>query len=132
MSRTFYIGKPPQKFRDTEKAVREGLGGGLDKAKPGNTCEDVAVAFYTAIEHRGLRKDSRTGYSIGLSYPPDWGEHTLSLRHGDRTELVPGMTIYFMPGLHFGDWGFQITESILITEAGNERLANVPREILGH
>jgi ectoine hydrolase len=40
------------------------------------------------------------------------------------------MTIHFMPGLHFGNWGFQITESILITETGHERLASVPREIL--
>ncbi|MFM9844283.1 MAG: M24 family metallopeptidase [Dongiaceae bacterium] len=130
MSRTFYIGKPDQKFRDTEKAVREGLEAGLEKAKPGNTCEDIAVAFYTAIEHRGLKKESRTGYSIGLSYPPDWGEHTMSLRRGDHTELRPGMAIHFMPGLHFGDWGFQITESILITPNGHECLANVPREIL--
>jgi ectoine hydrolase len=130
MSRTFYLGKPDQKFRDTEKAVREGLEAGLDKAKPGNTCEDIAIAFYAAIERHGLKKESRTGYSIGLSYPPDWGEHTLSLRRGDRTELKPGMTIHFMPGLHFGDWGFQITESILITDTAHECLASVPREIL--
>jgi ectoine hydrolase len=130
MSRTFYMGKPEQKFRDTEKAIREGLEAGLSKMKPGNTCEDVAVAFYTAIERHGLKKESRTGYSIGLSYPPDWGEHTLSLRHGDHTVLEPGMTIHFMPGLHFGDWGFQITESVVVTPTGHECLANVPREIL--
>ena len=40
------------------------------------------------------------------------------------------MNIHLMPGLHFGDWGFQITESILITETGHECLASVPREIL--
>jgi ectoine hydrolase len=130
ISRTFYIGKPDRKFRDTEKAVREGLEAGLDKAKPGNTCEDIAIAFYTVIERHGIKKESRTGYSIGLSYPPDWGEHTLSLRRGDRTELRSGMTIHFMPGLHFGDWGFHITESILITDTGCECLAGVPREIL--
>jgi len=130
MSRTFYIGKPDAKFRETEKAVREGLEQGLAKAKPGNTCEDIAVAFYTTIERYGLKKDSRTGYSIGLAYPPDWGEHTLSLRRNDRTELRPGMTIHFMPGLHFGDWGFQITESIAITKTGHECLARVPREIM--
>ena len=37
----------------------------------------------------GIGKDNRTGYSIGLSYPPDWGERTMSLRPGDRTGCSP-------------------------------------------
>ena len=33
------------------------------------------------------RKKSRTGYSIGIGYPPDWGEHTLNIQKGDKTIL---------------------------------------------
>ena len=77
-----------------------------------------------------MEKDTRTGYSIGLSYPPDWGERTMSLRSGDTTELRANMTLHFMTGLWMADWGLEITESILITEDGAECLADVPRELV--
>ena len=37
LSRTIYLGKPPQKFLDTEKAVLEGIDAALDAARPGKT-----------------------------------------------------------------------------------------------
>jgi len=130
LSRTVFLGKPTQAFRDAEAATLEGLEAGLLAARPGNTCEDIAGAFFAVLNKHGIVKDNRTGYSIGLSYPPDWGERTMSLRSGDRTELRPGMTFHFMTGLWLETMGLEITESILITESGVECLANVPREIL--
>jgi ectoine hydrolase len=129
LSRTVFLGKPTRRFLDAEKAVLEGMEAGLAQARPGNTCEDVAKAFFAVLARRGIRKDNRTGYPIGLSYPPDWGERTMSLRPGDRTELRPGMTFHFMTGLWLEDWGLEITESIAITEAGAECLASVPRQL---
>ncbi|TIT92248.1 MAG: M24 family metallopeptidase, partial [Mesorhizobium sp.] len=130
LSRTFYLGKPDQKFVDAEKAVLEGMAAGLDKAVPGNFCEDVAKAYYDVNERYGLKKPSRTGYSIGLAYPPDWGEHSASFRPGDRTELRTGMTFHFIWGLWFGDWGIDITESILVSDREPECLANSPRQLI--
>ena len=129
LSRTVFLGKPPQAFLDAEKAVLEGMEAGLENARPGMTCEDIAIGFFSVLERYGIIKDNRTGYSIGLSYPPDWGERTMSLRSGDRTVLEPGMTFHFMSGLWLADMGLEITESILITETGVECLANVPREL---
>ncbi|SDE55216.1 ectoine hydrolase DoeA, partial [Paraburkholderia lycopersici] len=115
-SRTVYLGKPPKHFIEGEKAVVEGIEAGLAAAKPGNRCEDIANAFFAVLAKFGIEKNSRCGYPIGASYPPDWGERTMSLRPGDRTVLEPGMTFHFMPGLWLDDWGLEITESILITE----------------
>jgi ectoine hydrolase len=129
LSRTVFLGKPTQAFLDAEKATLEGMEAGLAAARPGNACEDIANAFFAVLKRYGIVKDSRTGYSIGLSYPPDWGERTMSLRPGDRTELRPGMTFHFMTGLWLETMGLEITESILITEAGVECLANVPRKL---
>ncbi|MGB3223966.1 MAG: ectoine hydrolase DoeA [Desulforhopalus sp.] len=129
LSRTVFLGKPPQDMLDTEKAILEGMEAGLDAAKPGNTCEDIALSFFAVLAKYGISKDSRTGYSIGLSYPPDWGERTMSLRRGDKTILQPNMTFHFMTGLWQNSWGLEITESIVITENGVETLANVPREL---
>jgi len=129
LCRTLYMGKPDQKFLDAEKAVLEGLEAGLEQARPGNACEDIANAFFTVLNKYGIVKDSRTGYPIGVSYPPDWGERTMSLRPGDKNILQPNMTFHFMTGLWQEDWGLEITESIIITDRGPEFLSNVPREI---
>ena len=76
------------------------------------------VGVLRALERAGIKKDSRCGYPIGISYPPDWGERTISFRKEDETILEPGMTFHFMPGLWMDDWGLEITESILIRENG--------------
>lgn len=130
LSRTVFLGKPTQAFLDAEKATLEGMEAGLEAARPGNTCEDIANGFFAVLKKHGIVKDNRTGYPIGLSYPPDWGERTMSLRPGDRTELKPGMTFHFMTGLWLETMGLEITESILITETGVECLANVPRMLV--
>lgn len=125
-SRTLFLGKAPQKYLDAEKAVAEGTAAALDIAKPGRLCEDVAAAFNGAIAKHGFLKDSRCGYAIGLSYPPDWGERTMSFRAGDKTRLEPGMTFHFMPALWLDDGGIETTESIVITQSGCETLCATP------
>lgn len=129
LSRTVFLGKPTQAFLDAEQATLEGMEAGLAAARPGNTCEDIAQGFFAVLAKHGIIKDNRTGYPIGVSYPPDWGERTMSLRPGDRTELKPGMTFHFMTGLWLEDMGFELTESILITETGVECLSSVPRKL---
>lgn len=129
LSRTVFLGKPTQTFIDAEKAVLEGMDAGLEAAKAGNLCEDIANAFFAVLNKYGITKDNRTGYPIGLSYPPDWGERTMSLRPGDKTVLEENMTFHFMTGLWMDDWGFEITESIVIGANGPECLANVPRRL---
>ena len=130
LSRTVYLGKPSQTFLDAEKAVLEGMEAGLEAAKPGNRCEDIAHAFFDVLKKHGIEKDNRTGYPIGLSYPPDWGERTMSLRHGDKSVLQENMTFHFMTGLWMADWGMEITESFSIGKTGPECLANVPRKLM--
>ena len=129
LSRTIFLGQPTQTFLDAEKAILEGMDAGLEAAKPGNSCEDIAIAFFTVLKRYGIEKDNRTGYPIGLSYPPDWGERTMSLRLGDRTVLEPNMTFHFMTGLWMEDWGMETTESIVITETGVACLTDYPRKL---
>jgi ectoine hydrolase len=130
LSRTVYLGAMPEKYVRAEAAVLAATEAGLAKANPGNTCEEVAIAFFDTLKKHGFEKDSRTGYSIGLSYPPDWGERTLSLRRGDKTVLQENMTIHFMPALWLDDGGLELSETILITKAGPECIANVPRKVV--
>ena len=130
LSRTVFLGTPTKTFLDAEKAVLEGMDAGLAVARAGNTCEDIANAFFKVLKKHGIEKDNRTGYPIGLSYPPDWGERTMSLRSGDKTVLESNMTFHFMSGLWMDGWGFEITESIVISDGEPECLANFPRKLL--
>ncbi len=61
--------------------------------KPGVSCEEIEAKWREAISHSSVVKESRIGYSIGLNYPPDWGEQTVSLRPGDKTVLEPNMLL---------------------------------------
>jgi ectoine hydrolase len=128
--RTVFLGKPPQDMLDAEAALAEGLEAGLDAARPGNTAGDIARALYASLEKAGIERDGRCGYAIGLSYPPDWGERTISVRKTDETVLEPGMTFHFMPGLWQQNWGLEITESIVIAESGPAQcFCNRPRKM---
>jgi len=130
MSRSIYLGEPTKKFLDAEKALVEAINIGLEKAKPGNRTCDIANALDKVMLKYGIdRNGARCGYPIGVSYPPDWGERTCSLRGTDKTILEPGMTFHFMPGIWQKDWGLEITESILITETGVETLCDMPRKL---
>ncbi len=130
LCRTVYLGTPPAFYRRAEAALVEGLEAGLEAARAGNRACDVANALGAAMDKAGIVRGARCGYPIGLSYPPDWGERTISLRPEDETILQPGMTFHFMPGLWMEDWGMEITESILIRDSGPaECLCEMPRRV---
>lgn len=130
VSRTLYFGEPPAKYHNIEQVIGESIELLLPLFKPGNTCGELAQIFFTHLHKYGYEKNNRCGYSIGMSYPPDWGERTMSLRLHDQTVLQTGMCFHFMPGMWFDDWGFEMTESITVTEQGGLCLAKVPRQLL--
>ncbi len=129
-SRSLYLGDPPSDIRRAEAAVLAAIDDALAAARPGTTCEEVAACVYDSFARAGYVKANRTGYPIGLSYPPDWGERTMSLRPGDTTELQENMTFHLMPGLWTPDWGLAITESFVVTGDGGLPLADIPREMV--
>lgn len=130
LCRTVFLGKPPTHILDAEKALIEGLEAGLAAARSGNTAGDIARALAAPLAAAGIERGARAGYPIGISYPPDWGERTISIREEDTTVLKPGMTFHFMPGLWMDGWGLEITESILIRQEGPaECLCNRPRRL---
>jgi Xaa-Pro dipeptidase len=129
LSRTLYIGDPPEDLSEIAKVVVDGLNKTLDFIKPGITCEEVEEKWRDSISGSKVVKESRVGYSYGLNYPPDWGEHTASLRPGDKTILKPGMTFHFMPGIWLDEFGFENSEPFYVTENGCETFVDFPRKL---
>lgn len=130
LTRTLHLGPPPPQVRDLALAVVEGGDTALDRARPGATCAEVEAAWQAVLRRHGHRKDSRVGYSIGLAFPPDWGERTMSLRPGDETVLEPGMCFHFQSGVWTDTFGAAISEPFIVTDRGGERLCDVPRELI--
>ncbi|MGH2764168.1 MAG: M24 family metallopeptidase [Thermoleophilaceae bacterium] len=129
LARTVYLGDPPRKLVETARVVEEGLEAALAAVRPGATCEAVEAAWRAVIARHGLEKNSRIGYSVGLGYPPDWGEHTMSLRPGDRTSLEPNMAFHMILGMWMDDWGYELSETFRVTDGGAECLCAFPREL---
>ena len=129
MARTVLLGKPDQLKIDTMNKTIEALQAGIDATKAGNTADDVAQAFWKILDKYGIEKTSRTGYSIGIGYPPDWGEHTLNISKGDMTELKPNVTFHMIAVMQFGNWGVEASESIRVTDKGAELFYDFPKEL---
>ncbi|MFO7998000.1 MAG: M24 family metallopeptidase, partial [Bacteroidales bacterium] len=130
IARTAYVGgNPPQKLKDLAQRTVDGLNLTLEAIGPGMKCEDVELVWRKHIARFGLEKESRIGYSMGVNYPPDWGEHTMSLRPGDTAVLNPNMTFHMILGMWMDDFGFECSESFQVTEAGCETFASFPRRL---
>jgi ectoine utilization protein EutD len=132
MARTVFLGTPSAKLADTAEVVAEGMDAALATIRPGATCESVEAAWRAVITRHGLSKESRIGYSVGLNYPPDWGEHTMSLRPGDTTELQADMTFHVILGMWMDDWGYELSETVRVTDAGAECFTTFPRRLIVH
>ncbi|MFC4438957.1 MULTISPECIES: M24 family metallopeptidase [Natrialbaceae] len=129
LARTTFVGDPPAELERTADIVVEGIEAALDVAEPGVTCEAVEKAWRDKIAEYGLEKEDRIGYSMGLGYPPDWGEHTASIRPGDETVLEEDMTFHMIPGIWTDEIGMEISETFHVTSNGAETLADFPRKL---
>ena len=130
LTRTVHIGKPPAEIEKLADVIVEGGNRALEASKPGVTCEEVEAIWQDVLKQHGYSKESRVGYSIGLNYPPDWGERTASLRPGDQTVMQDGMCFHFQSGMWLDDFGAAISEPFVVTNNGGERLSNVSRELI--
>jgi len=130
LTRTVHLGPPPQEIANLAKVIVEGVDVALETARPGSTCEQVEAVWQEVLNRHGYSKESRVGYSIGLNFPPDWGERTASLRPGNLTVLEPGMCFHFQSGVWLEDYGAAVSEPFVVTDKGGERLADAPRELI--
>ena len=129
LARTAHIGTPPRRLIDTAKAVEEGLEAVLDTLKAGVPCSDVHTAWQRVLDRYGLEKKSRIGYSIGVGYAPDWGEHTLSFRPGEDIVVPENAVVHIILGMWMQGWGMELSETIHVRERHCICLTDFPRGV---
>ncbi len=129
LARTVMLGDPPRRLRETAKIVADGMRAALSAIRPGVTGGAVHAAFNAVIAAHGLVKESRIGYSIGIGYPPDWGERTVSLRPEETTVLAAGMAFHVILGMWMDGWGYELSEPVVVAADGVERLTGLSHEL---
>lgn len=132
--RCLIVGEPTRKVAAYAGVCAEMVEATVAAIKPGTTSHDVDAAVRRVLEKNGFPTENkvRSGYSIGLNFPPDWGEgNFLDLKEGDGTVLEPGMVFHCPQSPRMPDVpGICMSETIMVTETGSEVLTDFPLELL--
>ena len=117
--RTVSLGPPSDEVKRAVDVVIEAQEAGLAAMRPGASAREVDALVRRPI--REIRPDyfNRTGYSTGIGFPPRTAEwDALDFNEQDDWELKEGM-VFHMLALACG---FGISETVVITKTGFERL----------
>ena len=133
MMRTVIVGDPAAPVRAAERVVQDAMQACLETIRPGVPAEAVDRTARQVIAGAGpgIDQGSRTGYSIGIGFAPDWGEgHILSLLEGEVRPLEPNMTFHLIPWVQVPDLaGVGLTETVRVSESGCETLTSFERRL---
>jgi Xaa-Pro dipeptidase len=135
MMRTCFVGDPPPEVVDAAETVLAAQRASIDAIKPGMSLGDVDAVSRRLIAEACPRfagtQMTRSAYSIGIAFPPDWGEgHIMSIRHEDPRVLRPNMTFHNIPWVQIpGTGGIGFSETIRVTEDGCEVLTKLDRKL---
>ena len=128
--RTATVGEVGAKLRDLYHATENALHAVIDAIRPGAVSEEVDKAGRDVIAGAGFGPwhRHRIGYSIGVNYPPDWGEGQIfSIRRGEKRVLEENMTFHLVPGcLIFDEMGLVTSASVRVSATGCEILNTLP------
>lgn len=132
--RTIMIGDVPQKARGWYDVTRDALAAAMAALKPGNLCSDAHNAAQAVIDAAGATDAyrKRTGYSMGISFAPDWGEgNILHLNKGYDVELVEGMAFHIPITLReYAQFTVACSETVVITRDGCRPLSKIPQDLI--
>ena len=126
-----FLGEPPDALlrgmeignaimREAKAAIRPGV--------PAGDIHALVQGRLREAAGEAAQRNSRTAYSIGIAFAPDWGEgHILSMTQGEPRPLEAGMTFHLLAGHVFLPGMERIkrsccSDTVLVTEDGCETL----------
>ena len=127
LERTMIIGKPSgeqKQMFDHMVALQDTA---ISSLQPGTKCAEVDRAVREYYDQHALMPywKHHVGHAIGLRY-----HEAPFLDLGDETLIQPGMVFTVEPGLYSPQLGgFRHSDTVLITESGNEILTYYPRDL---
>lgn len=123
LMRTAICGDINDAMLQAQETMKHALQKVREELRPGLTVSDVdnLVRLIITENQVGAKLITRSGYSIGIAFPPSWDEgYIISLKQGDSRVLQPGMTFHIIPWM----WGVEgdktcgISDTFYITSDG--------------
>jgi len=123
MMRTIILDDLSKSMREAQRRMKQALEHVKEAIQPGLTVSDADNVVRNIISENNVGADliTRSGYSIGIAFPPSWDEgYIISLKQGDSTIIEEGMTFHIIPWM----WGVDgtktcgISDTIYVTERG--------------
>ncbi|ODN67093.1 ectoine hydrolase [Methylophaga muralis] len=135
MMRTVVLGKLSPSMYKAQEIMKMALDAVHNNFQPGMTVSDADNMIRNIITKNdiGARLVTRSGYSIGIAFPPSWDEgYIVSLKQGESAVLKPGMTFHIIPWMWGvdGDKTCGISDTIHITEDGCESFFTMDRDFV--
>jgi Xaa-Pro dipeptidase len=129
LMRTIVIGEPTLEVRALEEASKTGADAALAVIKPGVTAGEIDLACRGAVHELKMGEffRHRTGYSVGIGFTK-WLDG-FSLRPHDQTTVEENMVLHVIPFLSTGKLAVALSETVLVTAAGAERIPLLDRAL---
>ncbi len=123
MMRTVVCGELSDSMYKAQETMKQALDTVRKEFRPGLTVSDADKLVRNIIQENdvGASLITRSGYSIGIAFPPSWDEgYIISLFQGHSDILRPGMTFHVIPWMWGvdGDKTCGISDTFYITETG--------------
>lgn len=133
MMRTVILGDLPDSMYRAQELMKQALDTLHSYVQPGMTVSDVDNLIRNIITQNdvGAQLITRSGYSIGIAFPPSWDEgYIISLKQGNSAVLKEGMTFHIIPWMWGvdGDKTCGISDTIVITKEGCESFFTMDRD----
>jgi Xaa-Pro dipeptidase len=133
MMRTVILGELSDSMYKAQERMKTALNAVHETVQPGMTVSDVDNLVRNIITNNdvGARLVTRSGYSIGIAFPPSWDEgYICSLKQGESAILREGMTFHIIPWMWGvdGDKTCGISDTIYITADGCKSFFSLDRD----
>lgn len=124
------VGAPPAELARAAERLAALQDAQIAAIKPGAVAEEVDAILREGILSAGLRQsvDNITGYTLGYysHATPRTSDFTRIFCPGARWRIEPGMVFH----MYVSAAGASFSETVLVTEAGAERLTRLPRTLI--
>ena len=128
MTRTFFIGKAPTKFKKIYNTVLEAQTKAINAIKIGEECKNIDAIARKVISDAGYAKNF--GHGLGHSFGLEIHEKP-AFSPLNPSKIEVGHTYTVEPGIYIPDWGgIRIEDSFFIGKKGLIRFTNFPNNLI--